>query len=316
MAPVVVTRPDDYAYDASGEHLHDYWQGQRMLLVLDAFHPGGTAEGAGPGLAGGASVPVMEFRPESSDVVPQGAASVEVTMSWTDAPGDSYLAPELWVKTAATNEARLVSAIASGQTVVVPSTNLDNDLPHQLLSAWVFELRMTSPDPLPLRFKGSVAAEAVAVRGLDIPLYPAHPDRWGGLDVLPLLQAEGALFYFEDPIDHGCNGVSCPRILVPADGAIVPFDADHVEALLRVQGSTPVDLLYHGGLSRDFAVAEPVDGLPGTFLIPLAGADGPYAVQSQWEFTVVPREPVEAAVDVTYSLTVLVHRAPPDVIRG
>lgn len=307
-----ITDPGDFSGDAGGAHFHDYWHDERQVIVLDAFHPGGTAEGAGPGLAGGQSVPVMEFRPESGSVVPQGAASVEVTLTWTDAAGDSYLAPELWVKTAGMNASSLVSAIASGQTVGVPSTNLDNDLPHQLLSAWVFELRMTSPDPFPLRFKGSVEAVAVAVRGLDIPLYPAHPDRWQGQEVLPLLKGDGTLSYFEDPVDHGCNGQSCPQVFVPDDGAIVPFDAARVEVVLDATGTQGVDLHYHGGGSRDFTEAVPVrtEGTQRFYELAIDGADGPYALQSQWEFTVLPAtaEPVAAGFESSYAFTVTVHK--------
>jgi hypothetical protein len=305
------TDPAAVAANATGAHFHDYWHGQRQLLVLEASHPGGTAEGAGPGLAGGASVPVMRFRPESGSVVPQGAASVEVTLSWADAPGDSYARPELWIKTAATNETRLVAAIHDGETVSVPSTNADDDLPHQLLSAWVFELRMSSPDPMPLRFKGSVSARAEAVRGLDIPLYPVHPDRWENQTVLPLLEANGELQYAEDPVDHGCNGSACPRALVPDDGRIVPYDAGHVEAVLESDGVPGLVLAWHGGGSRDFAAAEP-DAQQGNvrhYTLPIDGGDGPYAVQSQWEFTVLPAPTPagHAAVEATYRLTVTVH---------
>ncbi len=308
-----VTNPADFTGNTTGAHLHDYWQGQRQIIVLEAFHPGGTAEGAGPGVAEGASVSVMEFRPESGSVVPQGAASVEVTLTWTDAPGDSYLDPELWLKTAAQNESHPIAFIESGQMVSVPSTNLDNDLPHQLLSAWVFELRMSSPDPFPLRFKGSVAAKAEAVRGLDIPLYPAHPDRWEGQQELPLLHGDGVLTYFEDPIDHGCNGASCPHVFVPEDGRIVPFDSARVQVILVAGGALPVELAYHGGSTREFIVAQPTveQGDTRTYDLPIDGADGPYAVQSQWEFTVLPSNPgapVDAAMESTYQLTVTVHR--------
>ncbi|MFA5944737.1 MAG: hypothetical protein WC876_09750 [Candidatus Thermoplasmatota archaeon] len=307
-----VTNPADFTGNASGAHLHDYWQGGERLVVMETTHPGGTAEGAGPGVANGESVPVMEFRPDSGHVVPQGASSVEVTLGWLDAVGDSYVAPQLWVKTAARNESQVVGPIESGQTVSVTSSNLDNDLPHQLLSAWVFELRMSSPDPMPLRFKGSVSIKVEAIKGLDIPLYPAHPDRWQGQNALPLLQGEGSLTYFEDPIDHGCNGQSCPQIFVPDDGAIVPYDSAWVEVVLESGGALPVELAYHGGATREFQVAQPIatQGAARTYELPIEGADGPYAQQSQWEFTVVPSDmaPVALAAETNYVLTVTVHK--------
>jgi hypothetical protein len=316
--PDVITKPGDFGNGtgSSGPHIHDYWGGGDRVTVLDASHPGGGAEGTGPGFAGGEDVFIMAFQPESGDVVPQGTAAIEVTVTWVDATGDQYVSPELWMKTAGDNETLPVSPLVSGETLTFNVTAPQADLPHQLLSAWVFELRMSSADPMPLRFKGSVAVRAEAIRGLPLPVFPPHPDAWAGRAEIALLEASGSLSYFEDLQDHGCNGISCPRVLVPESGAIVPFNATRVLVTLTVDdAATAVHLEVHSALSRDFARVEPEsdDGATMTYSIPVeGGGDGPYATQSQWEFVVKPDGtlPTEVAVGVEYTVAATVTRLP------
>ncbi len=313
--PVVVTAPGDYSYlnstDPDRPHLHDYWLGAKELLVLDQ-----SVSDIGPGIGGGGSVPIHAFEPDSGHVVPLGTAFVDVTVAWEDATGDMYSRPELWIKTAAENQAYRVAEVDNGATVRFASNNTANDLPHQLLSAWAFEFRLTSPEPPSpfLRFKGEVSMLVVAHRGLDIPLFPAHPDHWRGNVSLPLLDASHTLAYAHDPGDGGCDGVSCQQVHVPASGAIVPPDADHVLAVLEQtegEGFT-IGLGYHGAEARDFQRPAPTteEGAIRTYRIPVEGfGDGPYARQSQWAFVVVIEGPVEdGVVYASYRLTASAER--------
>lgn len=291
-APVVITRPDDFRNaTAPGSHIHDYWGGQDRLTVVDLSHPGGDEPGTGPGFAAGADVVVRAFQPDALHVVPQGTAAVEVTFTWTDAQLDSYRAPALWMKTAGQNETEEVAAVENGQPVTIEVGLPDADLPHQLLSAWMFELRMSSPDPAPLRFKGAVSLKVDAVRGLELPVFPPHRDFWGGASELPLVEGGGQLSYFQDLGDGGCNGVSCPQVFRPGSGLVVPQDAYLVRATLTYTGPWELELQYHSGLDRGFQRADPTTRESGrhTFEILVnGGGDGPYATQSQWEFTVLP----------------------------
>lgn len=291
-APVVVTRPDDFANaTAPGSHIHDYWGGKDRLTVVDLTHPGGDEPGTGPGFAMGDDVVVRSFQPESTHVVPQGTAAVEVTFTWTDAELDSYSDPVLWLKTAGQNATEEVAAVASGQPVTIETGLADADLPHQLLSAWLFELRMSSPEPAPLRFKGSVSLKVDALRGLPLPVFPPHRDFWNGAAELPLVSASGMLAYFEDLGDGGCNGASCPQVFRPESGRLVPQDAYFVRVTLTSSDPRGLELHYHSGLERGFHAAQPVQraGETATYEILVdGGGDGPYATQSQWEFTVLP----------------------------
>jgi hypothetical protein len=313
-APVVITRPDDFANATSpGAHIHDYWGGKGRLTVVDLTHPGGDAPGTGPGFATGPDVVVREFRPESGHVVPQGTSAVEVTFTWTDEPLDAYAEPVLWLKTAAQNATEEVAAVTNGQPVTLETGLPDADLPHQLLSAWLFELRMSSPEPAPLRFKGSVTLTVVAIRGLELPVFPPHRDFWGGATELPLVEGAGQLSYLEDLGDGGCNGMSCPQVFRPASGLVVPQDAYLVRATLTYAGPWELELHYHSGLEREFHRADPVQREAGrhTFEILVdGGGDGPYATQSQWEFTVLPPSvgPVRSAWMSDYTLDAVAVR--------
>lgn len=313
-APVVITRPDDFANATGpGSHIHDYWGGKDRLTVVELTHPGGDEPGTGPGFASGPDVEVRSFEPESGHVVPQGTAAVEVTFTWTDAELDAYADPVLWLKTAGQNATEEVAAVRNGEPVTIETGLADADLPHQLLSAWRFELRMSSPDPMPLRFKGSVTLKVDAVRGLPLPVFPAHPDHWQGAAEVPLVQGEGQLSYVEDLGDGGCNGMSCPQVFRPASGSIVPGDAYLVRVTLTYSGPWELELHYHNGLDRAFARADPTVRETGrhTFEILVdGGGDGPYATQSQWEFTVLPPAvgPVRSAWVSDYTLNAVAVR--------
>ena len=304
--PTVITDPTQGLND-TGAHIHDYWGSQDRLTVVDVTHPGGDEPGTGPGLASGTDIVVRTFLPESGHVVPQGTASVEVTFTWTDAELDSYRDPVLWMKTAGQNATVAAGTVANGEPLAVEVGAPAADLPHQLLSAWVFELRMSSPDPAPLRFKAPVTLKVDAVRGLPLPVFPAHPDPWKGASELPLLSAEGDLSYLEDLGDGGCDGMACPTLHRPDSGAIVPTSARYVRVVVVASTPQPVQLLYHSALSRDFEVAQPfdVEGQTLTYELDVeGGGDGPYATQSQWEFKVLPEPngPVRTAWMQQYTI--------------
>lgn len=288
--PTVITDPTQGLND-TGAHIHDYWGSQDRLTVVDLTHPGGDEPGTGPGFASGQDIVVRTFLPDSGHVFPQGTASVEATFTWAADPLDSYAAPVLWMKTAGQNATQAVGPVGNGEVLAVEVGAPAADLPHQLLSAWVFELRMSSPDPMPLRFKGAVALKVDAVRGLPLPVFPAHPDHWQGQAELPLVTLDGQLSYSEDTGDGGCNGMSCPQVIRPGSGRIVPTDAYMVRATVATDSPQDLELQYHSGLQRDFMVAAPTRQEGGATVYEILvdhGGDGPYATQSQWEFTVVP----------------------------
>ncbi len=312
---IIITRPGDYSADQNATtaglpHLHDYWGGSDRIVVMD-----GWPTNPGPGLAAGTDVPIYAYRPASGHVVPQGASVVEVTLAWTPAQDDIYQAPELWVKGAADNEPRFVAQIESGQKVAVNTTNVQNDLPHQLLSAWILEFRLSERDDLQmLRFKANVTIHVEAVRGLAIPLYPGHPDRWNGTDVMTLVDVNRQLFYLQDPGDAGCDGFSCPEVEVPMNGTIVPPDGAFVQAILTVETGAPqtVGLSYHGAEGRSFIRLTPtaMAGNVRTYNIDVGDyGDGPYAKQSQWEFAPYIEGPApDTFVVENYHLKVTVHK--------
>lgn len=321
VEPSVITDPT-MGLNQTGAHIHDYWHGQQRLTIIGE---GADADvsGLGPGLAIGVQdEPVRLFQPSSGHVVPQGTASVEVTFSWTDAPDglDRYGEVSAWVKTAGTNRTERLGAITNGQTLTLETGLPAADLPHQLLSAWAFELRM-SADPVTdlLRYKGEPSVEVVAVRGLDLPVFPPHPDHWHGAAEIPLVDAGGQLSYWEDTGDGGPNGMSGPIVFTPASGAIVPGNSSHVLVEVSWSGAVPLQLWYHSATSRTLTLVESsvltgsaAAGTTATYELPIDdGPDGPYATQSQWEFCVKPAAngPLRTAWLEDYTITAAAVKA-------
>ncbi|HJQ93426.1 MAG TPA: hypothetical protein VJ874_03975 [Candidatus Thermoplasmatota archaeon] len=315
----LVTDPSQGRADPTmGEHLHDYWGSSDRKLVLEQVHPVGYLTVGGDGVAAIAL-------PEPGDVVPQGAASVEITLDWTPSPEFGALnqmtGARLLVRTAADREAQEVGPVTEGQTVVFPSTNERNDLPHQVLSAWEFHWAL---DPVTLpngqqvtSYQGELAIKVEAVRGLEIPLYPGHPDQWLGRTEMPLFSVEGTAVMDGDPRsgDMRCYG-ACPPRLVPGDGVVVPIDAHHVRVTLDRDMASPTrfGLAYHTAVSRDWVVAQPLEetDVSRVYVIDvLDGGDGAYAKQSAWEFALFVEEPVENGYIVdTYRVSATVHKDP------
>ncbi len=302
--PHVVTSPEDYTYLedpklVDGSHVHDYWGGSQVLDVLDA-------ERTQEWLANGGSYSLVTFRPPADSVVPLGTAEVHITTTWQDLRQGTYGQPELWVTTAADSEPRRLGQVQSGDTVVFQNDNNWSDLPHQRLSAWQFHLALPSPPETGGAPAGAdqlktyhVRAEmkVQAVRGLEIPPFPGHPDHWQNETHLPIAFTErGTLFWLRAPPQCGyCSGGL--REVTPMDGAIVPPGTSHVEVTLEFDQDTPtgITVLYHGADTREWKQA-PLDeensstsglGKSGTkrFIIPVdRDMDGPYAQQSLWEF--------------------------------
>lgn len=113
--------------------------------------------------------------------------------------------------------------------------------------------------------------------------------------------------------NHRCYS-PCPPRLVPADGVVIPWDADHVLLVLERDAEVPTRLgvAYHDATTREWTLAVPTEesGTSRTYVIPVgSGGDGPYAVQSQWEFQLVIEEPVaDGAVAESYHAVATVHR--------
>lgn len=316
-----ITNPGDGRTDgAQGPHLHDYWQGAHRLTLLD------EVEVDIPGILWLAEEPAMvaEFRLPPGTVVPQGARWINITLAWQ--PGgelsaaNTYSQAHLYVKTAAETTAQHRADLdESGRTFTLESNNTANDLPHQVLSGWRVQLWMTGTQEVTgprLSFQGSATATVSADRGLDIPVYPGHPDRWENRTEILLFEDEHSATFDGDPTsgNYRCFG-GCPMIHVPADGAVVPVDAAYVRVELLTDTDLPgeLGLKVHGATSYAFAPVDAVESSPGRRLYEIVvgdQGDGPYAPTSQWEFAPYVAGPVEDGLaSVTYTLRAVAHRS-------
>lgn len=307
----LVTDPSQGRTDPTmGEHLHDYWGSSDRKVVVDTTVPVGT-------LTAGASVTTYSaavVRPEPGDVVPQGAASVEVTFEWASppdtAPMTQFSASRLGVRTAADREAQDLGPIDNGETIVMASTNEQNDLPHQVLSGWEFHWILdpvqAAGGPGIVSFQGELTVHVEAVRGLEIPLYPGHPDQWLGRTEIPLFTADGmtGAFHVEQVTGDGFGCfLGCPAYMAPDDGVVIPIDANRVEVVITRDAPSPtrLGLMYHDAVSRDWQHPQPEKRTDTSLTYVLfvdQGGDGAYAKQSNWEFRLVIDEPLEEGVVV------------------
>ena len=307
--PAVVTDPRDLSYlDGSpGAHVHDYWGGRDRIQVLQAHadeHVATSSEGA---LAG-------RFQPEEGTIVPQGTGLLEATASWELEDPSSNVPPglpsdfdvmELWVQTANGTQPRRVAEVEPGVAVRFNVTNDDNDPPHYLLSLWTFELRAVSRDGS-AAFNGQSDLAVTAFRTLDLPVFPAHVDRWQGATELVLSDASYTVTQHVTAVSFTlCNG--CLPTVVPDPGLVVPHDASRVQVTVTpTTASTPVPLAlaYHGADTRAHAEASSQDlpvG-PRSYEIAVDGTgDSPYAKQSLWEFVVHMGTPPETNASGAWS---------------
>lgn len=307
----------------SRPHLHDYWGGSHRLTVADT-------DVAAPGYLwfGGTPISVATLRPEPGKVVPQGTGWVNVTVSWTEdsmaVPPNRYQNPQLFVKTAADADVVLRANLTTNpQTVALPLNLSNADLPHQILSAWQFDLYL-APTPLPAStpladseaaFTGNVHFLVTADRTLPIPLFPGHPDQWHNQTAIALFKGGGHVFYDGDPTTGNwrCYG-GCPVIYHPDSGVIVPVDASRVTIKLGLSGTSPTKLgiKFHGADSRDFATATLTSDTPTlrTYDVEVAGGgDGAYAKQSQWEIVPYIEGPKEnGIVNEDYTIEAVAQR--------
>ena len=282
--PSVITDPRDFSdANGTGAHVHDYWGGADQLEVLDLSR-GSTWNTVDPGFDWR-----VYFSPPDEKVVPQGTASLSITVSWADAaPTDRYADVSLWVKPANSDEHRFVQVVTSGTTVELPLLYDEADLPHQLISAWEFAVQFNNTNTGYSAFFGSTHLTVTANRGLELQPFPAHPDHWLGRTEFTLVEAQST--YFQ--IGYTGTGQLNPR-LRPENGTIVPSDAGYVTVVLTLSPDVPVgavDVLFHAADSRSFTRLEPESeqGEVQTFTIPIEPGmgDGPYNNASLWEFRI------------------------------
>jgi hypothetical protein len=273
-------------------HLHDYWGGRDRVALEDMTDAGS------PSLCTGDNWFVIgQMLPADGESVFQGTSSVEVTLTFNEQelheqPGETAL----FIKTAADDAPVFMKEIQSGEMFTLATTNAMNDLPHQMLSAWVFGLGMRSTGPTGcFDYAFEVTAHVEIVRGLDIPLYPGHPDKWDGATELGIIDvstpsdfnwgAQGTCLNLPDGRPSRCLWE--PHR--PDNGTVVPFDAEQVTVTLSHVGGSPLrlNMAYHGAETREYKEVEPTSeqGAARTWLLPVEGnGDGPYATQSQWRF--------------------------------
>lgn len=314
----VITDPKDLsALNSTGSHVHDYWGGAQALEVVNA------SLGSSWNTVGGSGYWRRIFTPADETVIPQGTASINVTVRWAGGtPADAYGPVSLWVKPANTVDPRFVQVIESGQTVEVAVLYEEADLPHQLLSGWEFIVQYNVSSMPYSAFFGTTFATATAHRGLALQPFPPHPDQWQGRTELELVD-HGEAF-----MNVGYTGTgNLARVIRAQDGVLVPLDAGRVEVELTLSpGAAPsevgaVELMFHAADSRAWTMLGTVSGIEGskswTIDVEPGMGDGPYGNASLWQFRVYtpgfapgsPNPTSPAAFVGSFQLTATVHKS-------
>lgn len=322
--PVIITDPRDTGYllngTQSGSHIHDYWKGRSAVTVLE--YDGGKFSASCGGCGDG--MQIIEARPEEGDIVPQGTAWLNVTVSWaTSGDTSDFGEIRLLLRSAKDHDLQAAGPVENGVTRVINTTNEEDDPPHYVLSLWRFGVEIVPrPGSDSAAFAGSFKVRVEAVRGLPLVPYPPHPDRWQGVQELPLASDEQTIdLQYEEELQGGtattCYG-GCLGHIAPLDGAVVPVETGTVLVTVEfAPGSVPggVGLRFHAADTWALATAQGEASLPPgvfTWTIPISGnmADSPYAPQSLWEFELFLDEPTPVrAWSGTYTFTATsVHR--------
>lgn len=291
----VITDPRDLS-NRTGEHIHDYWSGETVVDLVDATQTStwNTVFGGGYWR--------RTFYPPDEVVVPQGTASINVTVHWTDgSPADNYGAVSLWAKPANTVDPRFVREIASGDTVEIKLAYEEADLPHQLLSAWEFIVQYNgSGQAYSAFFQGTTHVVATAHRGLELQPFPAHPDLWQGRDEFTFADATRMM------TNVGYTGSGqLPTVVRALEGALVPPEAARVTVDVTLEAASPapapvgaVEVWYHPADSRAWVSLGVISSVGGSasWEIPIEAGmgDGPYGNASVWQFRIyTPEEPTQ-----------------------
>lgn len=308
----VITDPRDRA-NRTGEHVHDYWGGKTTIDLVDAEQQSTWNTVAGQGNWRRTFVSPDEV------VVPQGTASINITVGWEDgSQADNYGAVSVWVKPANTVEPRFVREVANGDTVEVRLAYEEADLPHQLLSAWEYIVQYNnSGEAYSAFFLASTHLVATAHRGLELRPFPAHPDLWQGRDEVPLADATRSM----TNVGYTGSG-SLPTVVRALEGALVPPDAARVAVAVTLEAASPlpaaggaIQVWYHPADSRawvSLGVVSSVDG-SASWEIPVEPGmgDGPYGNASLWQFRIyTPEDPAQPRAHAgNVHLVATVHRA-------
>lgn len=286
--PTVVT--DHAAPLANGSHVHDYWGSSTSKVIVDD-----DIRVAFQSVAGvfRQQIPIPE-----GTLVPQGTSQIDITVTLTAQGGDDLHGDmKLLAKTAADSEPQEIGVVQSGGTHVVPSSHERNDVPHQGLSAWEFYVDI-APMPTPARelpiyaMDFELSALIVATRGLELPVFPPHPDKWGESSSMVVLEQR----YQQDMFGLvggravvACLNV-CPGVHGLDNGSVVLPETSSMDVEIVFEGPIPTKLAlsYHGADTRGYTRLEPsiVEDRRVVYTIAVAPgtADGPYALQSAWEF--------------------------------
>lgn len=293
------------------EHLHDYWEGQETVVLLDEriytsyfplFPDGEGGEPRSVAYVKLGKVPGTE----KDALVYEGANKVTVTISepqvqqGTQLPGAPHPAPPamtLQYLTAADNAWRDAGALAWSETKEIEVAPRETDMPHSRSSLWVFRI-LTDKPIADLTYHMLVTVH----KGGSVVDWPGHPDFYATSDRRTVL---------ETSVRTSVHGAAESIVLYDEMGTwvnpekLISWGTKELEVTVRVTEVTnDIDaapdsyyLEYHNAtiIGPEINLAEkatddepPSDLVEWDFVVPVDdyGMDGPYQPESRWGFRV------------------------------
>ncbi len=318
------------------QHKHDYWKGAESVTIFSgdvSFFPTPLfpdGQGSQPKSVAYVKLPNTSFVFEGSDLVTlnakQGQACLDPTLPC--APDAAPPKLHLEYRSAADSSWRDAGDLAFGSPTKIPVQPKETDMPHSVLSLWVF--RVTTDNPS----LSSVNLTIVTHKGREVVNWPGHPDFYADSDVRVVAQnkhvkthmsgaAEAELYdqggTWASPDKLISYGTGKLLVIVNVSSAVTQTGQSPTGFFLEVHNATIIGPEVEFGDRygdkdkkndlKHYEFEVPVDG---------AGMDSPYQPASRWGFRVMatyaelPDNPVANGLcpgcfsyDIEYDLTVI-----------
>lgn len=317
------------------EHKHDYWKGKDNVVIYDAdvgFFPTPLfpdGQGTQP-----KSVAYIKLPGNSSVGIPlvyEGSDKVSVLATL---PADAPPAPpppvlKLQYRSAADSAWRDAGNLAYGTAAEIKVEAKETDMPHSVLSLWVFRITTDNPSATSIHLK------ITTHKGRDVVNWPGHPAFYADRDYRVVADHKKVKTHMSGIVDNlllydqGGTWASPDKLVSYGTGKLDVF-INITGATADVPTVTPTGyfLEAHNATiigpeavfgDRYFDSKNDLKSYHFTVPVDGQGMDGPYQPSSRWGFRVMATfDPGGVAglcpgcfgYDIEYELTVVAHYDP------
>lgn len=304
-APSAPTPPDSATRTPKAEqaHVHDYWDGETSAVLLDekvpvmVFHNHLLDEppreqhthGCDETLASDSQGGSRKFSLPPGKIVLPGTATLDFMFGWND---PTVTGLRLIYRPANAHDFVDGGLVENGKAMQVALTPAMADAGHTTRTKWAFFLCASSSAPLAFA-QGDISSNILALRAVELPADPPHPDAWNGATSIRIAELERSVEAIA-----ALNKGQDAWVQVPHEhGSIVPVGTEAVTVNVTLQATGPAESLDPSAVMvyyRDASVPEWVyttanlsssEGGLLSYGIPVDHdqVDGVYAEESSWD---------------------------------